>query len=98
MSTDLDRMARSQRRVIEKHYGLPGCGWKARRVALSWLFRQRAEGLTQRGQFSAAAKDVFKAIWAYPLQGHAFKTLASVMLRSVRAKRSAPSARSPRET
>ena len=84
MSSDLHRMAQAQLHLIDKHYGLPGCGWLARRVALSWVYRQRAEGLGDRGRFPAAVKDSLKAIVYYPFQVHTLRTAASLLVRYAR--------------
>ena len=88
MSTDVDRMTRSQLRLIEKHYGLPGCGWRARRVALSWVYRQRAEALASKGQSAAAAAAALKAVALYPFQVHTLRTAASLVSRYARRSNS----------
>ena len=50
MTTDPERMFQAQMQFIEKHYGAPGCGWAARRIALSQCYRQRADALSLRRQ------------------------------------------------
>lgn len=85
MSADLDRMRTAQLRVIEKHYGLPGCGWSARRIALNGLYRNRAESLADRGQLGPALGDAFRAVRYYPFQAQTLRTAASLLLRNVRA-------------
>ena len=83
MTTNPERMLQAQLRFVEKHYGSPGCGWRARRVALSWMYRQRAEALVARGQMRAAAWSALKAFAFYPLQASNARTAASVLLRWV---------------
>jgi glycosyltransferase involved in cell wall biosynthesis len=61
MSTDLDRMEKAQTRFVEKHYGAPGCGSGPRRVALSRIYRNKAEALEARGQRGAAVKNLLRA-------------------------------------
>lgn len=83
-SSDPDRMAQGQLRVVEKNYGLPGCGWLSRRVALSWIYRQRAEAQADKGQLSTAVRDAVRALGYYPFQLHNARTLASLVFRRAR--------------
>lgn len=81
MSTDVDRMTTSQRTLIAKHYGKAGCGWRARRVSLSWVHRQRAEALAAQGKLQAAVGDVLKAVAYFPFQWHTLRVASSLLLR-----------------
>lgn len=81
MSTDLNRMLTAQRRVISKHYGLSGCGWRARQVALSRMYRQLAEGLSHKGQRGAALVHALRALAMYPFQLQTLRITASMLLR-----------------
>ncbi len=83
MSTDVNRMTTSQLRLVEKHFGLPGCGWRQRRVALSWVHRQRGEALAAKGQMVAAWGAAFRALLFYPLQVHTVRTALSLTLRQL---------------
>ena len=82
MSTDPNRMFQAQMRVLDKHYGAPGCGWRARKVGLGWSYRQRAEALAQRGQPWAALRSALKALAACPFDLHNLRTAASLALRT----------------
>ena len=81
MTTNPDRMFEAQRKFIEKHYRSPGCGFWARRVALSGIYRQRAEALAGRGQPVAAMKDGWKAALFYPAQMVNWRTAVSLSSR-----------------
>ena len=81
MTKDSDRMLRAQRQFIQKHYGTPGCGWRERRVALSWIYRQRAETLADLTQRSKALGSALRAFLYYPFQQANARVLASVLLR-----------------
>jgi len=86
-TTDPDRMLRSQLQFIEKHYGSPGCGWLARRVALSQIYRQRAEALGHRGQLCVALSSSLRALALDPLRVGNARSAASLLLRCVGIKR-----------
>ena len=48
MSTDMDRMLTAQLRFINKHYGAPGCGRRARRIAVARVYKERCEVYSER--------------------------------------------------
>ena len=81
MTTDLERMLQAQVRFIEKHYGAPGCGWAARRIALSQCYRQRADALSDRHQRRAALASSLRAVALYPFNLGNVRTAASMLLR-----------------
>ena len=81
MTTDPERMLRAQLQFIEKHFRSPGCGVRARRVALSWVYRQRAEALTKRGQMREAVSSALHAVALYPLELRNARTAAGVTRR-----------------
>lgn len=83
MSTDLDRMLRSQLKLVDKHYGQPGCGWIPRRVALSWAYRQRADAFAARGQMKAAVANALRAFTLYPFSMRNLRALLSLSLRGI---------------
>ncbi len=87
MTTDPNRMLQAQLQFLEKHYGTPGCGWWARRVALGWVYRQRAEAFAIKGHLRAALLSAFRAITFYPFQPRNLRIALSVLLRSVAATR-----------
>jgi len=66
MTTDPDRMLQAQLRFVKKHYGAPGCGRRARRVALSWIYRQRAEAFALKGQTQSGFLSALRAFAYYP--------------------------------
>jgi glycosyltransferase involved in cell wall biosynthesis len=87
MSADLDRMEAAQTRFVEKHYGAPGCGWVARRVALARIYRNKAEALAARGDRTAAWRDVLRASITCPWDLDNVKTAGSFLLRGAGVKR-----------
>ena len=87
MSADLDRMEAAQTRFVEKHYGAPGCGWVARRVALARICRDKAAALAARGDRAAALKDLLRASITCPWDPDNFRTAGSFLLRGAGFKR-----------
>ncbi len=83
-TTNPDRMLNNQRHFIQKHYGQPGCGFVARRVALSNIYRQRAGALRDRRQPMAALGSALKALALYPAGISNLRTAASLLLRAGR--------------
>lgn len=81
MTTDPNRMLEAQLRFVEKHYGSPGCGRRARLVALSWIYRQRAEALVNRKQIWAALGSAMRALALYPFDRNNVRTAGSLLLR-----------------
>ncbi len=81
MTTDPERMLRAQLQFVEKHFRSPGCGVRARRVALSWIYRQRAEALAKRGRMREAVGSAFHAVALYPLEVRNARTAAGVTRR-----------------
>ena len=83
MSADMPRMLLAQKQFIAKHYGEPGCGWAARRVALARVYRQQAEGYADRKQFSSS---LLYALWAMamaPWQIGTLRTFTSIVKRTL---------------
>jgi glycosyltransferase involved in cell wall biosynthesis len=87
MSTDSERMLQAQRQFIAKHYGAPGCGRLARRIALSQCYRQRAEALSIRNLRRAALGSVLHALMLFPLDIRSLRTAIYLLLRCVGMKR-----------
>ena len=81
MTTDPDRMLQSQLHFVEKHYGSPGLGRWARRVALSWIYRQHAEALSARRQAWAGLKSALRALLLHPFDLRNSRTAASLLVR-----------------
>jgi glycosyltransferase involved in cell wall biosynthesis len=81
MTTDPQRMYRAQMHFIEKNYGAPGCGWAARRVALSQCYRQRADALSIRRKPWAALASSMQAFAFDPFDLAALSTAATMLLR-----------------
>jgi glycosyltransferase involved in cell wall biosynthesis len=81
MSADLDRMELAQTRFVEKHYGSPGCGRVARRVALARIYRNKAEALEARKKRGAAVKDLVRAFFTCPFDLDNVRTAGSFLLR-----------------
>ena len=87
MTTDPDRMLQNQLRFIQKHFGSPGCGRRARRIALSRIYKQRAEALGSRHQLGTALKSSLRALAFYPFDLRNLRTSASMFLRYARLSR-----------
>jgi glycosyltransferase involved in cell wall biosynthesis len=87
MTTDPDRMLKAQRQFIDKHYGSPGCGIIARRIALSRAYKQRAEALGARRQSWAAVQSSLRALAFYPFDIGNIRTAGSLLMRCVAFKR-----------
>ncbi len=81
LTTDTDGMLKAQLQFIEKHYGSPGCGMRARRVALSHIYRQRAEAFGIRREMWGAVKSSLRALALYPLDISNARTAGSLLLR-----------------
>jgi glycosyltransferase involved in cell wall biosynthesis len=81
MTNDIERMLQAQRQFIEKHYGAPGCGWLARRIALGRCYKQHAEALAHRRQLRAALFNSMRAVALYPLSVGNFRTSGSLFIR-----------------
>lgn len=88
MTTDPERMLRAQLQFVEKHFRSPGCGIRARRVALSWIYRQRAEALAKRGQMRAAVGSALHAFVLYPLDIRNARTAIGVVRRWLSGRQS----------
>ncbi len=83
MTTDPERMLKAQLQFIQKHYGSEGCGFVARRVALSQIYRQRAEALGMKRRRWAALKSSLWAFVLYPFDVSNARTAGSLLLRAV---------------
>ena len=75
MSTDPERMLQAQLQFIEKHYGQPGCGWRAKHIAPSTVYQERAETFSRRGNARLALSNAMRAVAFNPLD-----TLAAASL------------------
>jgi glycosyltransferase involved in cell wall biosynthesis len=80
MTTDSDRMLVAQMQFIDKHYGAKGCGWIARRKALSGIYKQRAETFSNRRQPWKAIESALRSLLYYPLDGSTWRTAGSLLL------------------
>jgi glycosyltransferase involved in cell wall biosynthesis len=83
MTRDPDRMLQAQLQFIQKHYGAPGCGILARRIALSRCYKQRAEALGMRQQLRPALMSSLRALALYPTDIANVRTASSLFLRCV---------------
>ena len=81
MTTDPQRMFQAQMQFIEKNYGAPGCGYMARRVALSQCYRQRADALSLRRQPWAALASALRALVFDPFDLMTTRTAGTMLLR-----------------
>lgn len=88
MTTDPDRMLRAQLQFVAKHAHSPECGPIARRVALSWVYRQHAEALAERNRLGAALRSALRAARFYPFQLSNLRTAGSLLMRNLRSKTS----------
>jgi glycosyltransferase involved in cell wall biosynthesis len=80
MSTDPERMLRSQVQFISKHYGAEGCGLRARQIALGRVYKQRAEALKKQGRRWPALQSALRAVTLYPLDVDNVRTAGSLVL------------------
>jgi glycosyltransferase involved in cell wall biosynthesis len=80
MTTDSDRMLTAQMQFIDKHYGSKGCGWVARRKALSGIYKQRAETFSSRRRPWKAFASSLRSLLYYPLDGRTWRTAVSLLL------------------
>jgi glycosyltransferase involved in cell wall biosynthesis len=83
LTTNPNRMLDGQLKFLDKNYGTPGCGWMARRAALSKIYRQRAEALVARQQTWAALRNSLRAVALYPPDLSNARTAGSLLLRCV---------------
>jgi hypothetical protein len=74
-------MIHAQMQFIEKHYGAPGCGWAARRIALSQCYKQRADALSLRRRRWPALASSLRALALSPFDIGNIRTAASMLLR-----------------
>ena len=81
MSTDTGRMLQAQLQFIEKHYGAPGCGIIARQIALSQIYKIRADALNAKGQRRRALMSSLRALAIFPLGMDNIRTVGSSLLR-----------------
>lgn len=86
MTTDGDRMLKAQLTFVQKHFGTPGLGRRERRVALSWMYRQRAETLSDRQQRRKALASALRAFSYWPFQKANVRTLLSMLVRITGAR------------
>jgi glycosyltransferase involved in cell wall biosynthesis len=84
MSGDLPRMLQAQRQFIAKHYGEPGCGWLAQRMALANTYQLLAESYSARQQHGPAIRHALQAILMTPFRAPVWRTAAALLLRSLR--------------
>jgi glycosyltransferase involved in cell wall biosynthesis len=87
VTSDIERMFNAQLRFLAKHYGSPGCDRKARRIAMSSLYRQRAESLGACRQQFAALSSILHALMFHPAGRQNLRTAASLLLHSFRRSR-----------
>ena len=84
MSTDMDRMLTAQLRFINKHYGAPGCGRRARRAGVARVYKQRGEVYSERGQRWNALSSALRACWIWPFSVDNLRSAGSLLLRAFR--------------
>jgi glycosyltransferase involved in cell wall biosynthesis len=87
MSTDPGRMLKAQLQFVEKHYGAPGCGRVARRVALGEIYKHQAELLKGRGDSWGCIRNSLRSLALYPFDLENIRIAGSLVLRSVGIKK-----------
>jgi glycosyltransferase involved in cell wall biosynthesis len=87
MSTDPNRMLKAQLQFIQKHYGAPGCGIRARQVAWARVYKQRAEALKRQNKPWAALTSSLRAVALYPFDLDNHRTAWSLFLNGIRSPR-----------
>jgi glycosyltransferase involved in cell wall biosynthesis len=86
MSADPERMLQAQLQFIEKHYGEPGCGLLAKQIALSTLFKDRAEAFSRLGNARLALSNAMHALALNPLNIGNVRTAASLTVKRLRSR------------
>jgi len=76
-----DRMLKAQLQFVEKNYGAKGCGWRARRVALGRIYKQRADAFSAQGRSWAAVKASTHAMLLNPFHQSNVRTALSLLRR-----------------
>ncbi|CAN5429148.1 hypothetical protein BH10ACI4_BH10ACI4_22280 [soil metagenome] len=87
MTTDPERMLKAQIQFIEKHYGKEGCGWMARRRALSGIYKQTAEAFAERKLSRKALASSLRALLYFPFSVSALRTSGSLVINSLGLRR-----------
>ena len=80
MSADMNRMLQAQLKFIAKHRDAPGCGFVARRVAESRIYKQRGEVFQERGNPVWAFTSAARACSIWPFGRDNLRTLASLFM------------------
>jgi glycosyltransferase involved in cell wall biosynthesis len=83
MSTDPNRMLKAQLQFIQKHYGAPGCGIRARQIAWARVYKQRAEALKRQNKPWAALTSSLRAVALYPFDLDNHRTAWSLFLNGI---------------
>ena len=86
MTRDPERMFQAQLRFLEKHFGEPGCGVRARKIGLGQIHRQKAEALAGLGQPGPALRFALKALALAPLRIENARTALSLAIRAASSK------------
>jgi glycosyltransferase involved in cell wall biosynthesis len=87
MSTDSGRMLKAQLRFVEKHYGAPGCGRVARRIALGEIYKHQAELLVAGGDSWGCFRSSLRSLAFYPFDFENIRIVGSLLLRSAGIKK-----------
>ncbi len=86
LTTGGQRMFDAQMRFVEKHRGSASCDETARRIAVSSIYRQRAETLGAQGRTIQALRDAVHALLLNPLHTRHYRTLISLLWNGLRRK------------
>jgi glycosyltransferase involved in cell wall biosynthesis len=81
MSADPERMLKAQVQFVEKHFGAPGCGVLARRIALGRIYKQNAEALARRRQLGAAVASSLRSMALYPFDTSNARIAGTMLMR-----------------
>ena len=87
LTADPDVMLNGQKMFIEKNRTGPGCEGRSRRIALSCIYRERAETLSARGRPLVALLSALRALAYYPVDWTNLRVAASLLLKYSTASR-----------
>jgi hypothetical protein len=84
---NMDRMLNAQLQFVRKNYGLPGCGFVPRQIALSRAYKQRGEVLSDRGHAGRALLSSLQACLIWPFSQDNLRSAASLTRNWMHIKR-----------
>ena len=87
LTKNSERMMQTQMQFIEKHYGAAGCGRLQRRVAISRIYKERADALIAQSKYREAMRYCLHALALNPLDSANARATVSLLLKWTGLKR-----------